>query len=317
MKTKKTSTFKYSMSLAASWAWGTSLIVGMELIQTKGIIPFVIWSVANSLSIPLFGFLAFRIPNFERIINSKPVLIFSTFISVFCLWIQMNAIYQQTSQLGVLETKSLKCIIIVVMICFCAILYDNGVIKSVLIDSPMWAGCYIVLLFIVIYGVFSETGHYNIVCIADNQDIKWALNSCLILFSGPIMCIQNWQVANDENKMHAHYIAGGLFAVYITFVGFLGFYKFDGIMKIAMSVVVIIVALSTADAAIVGLQEILGRKIGLLIEGVAIMAWPMVISVGVMNLWTIMGNARKYVTALCVIIAYILYFKQRGKKNAK
>ena len=50
----KNSTFFYAMSLAASWAWGTSLVVGMETVQTKGLIPFLIWAIANSLAIPLF-----------------------------------------------------------------------------------------------------------------------------------------------------------------------------------------------------------------------------------------------------------------------
>ena len=39
---KKRSTFMYAMSLAASWAWGTSLVVGMQTVQTKGLIPFLI-----------------------------------------------------------------------------------------------------------------------------------------------------------------------------------------------------------------------------------------------------------------------------------
>lgn len=88
--------FHYGMSLAANWAWGTSLIVGMELVQTKGVIPFAIWAVANSMALPLFGFLAYRIKYLERIITSKPVTAFTTIVLVFCIWIQMNAIYQQT-----------------------------------------------------------------------------------------------------------------------------------------------------------------------------------------------------------------------------
>ena len=70
---KKNSTFFYAMSLAASWAWGTSLVVGMETMQSKGFIPFLIWAIANSLAIPLFGFIAYKIPNLEKIVNSKIV----------------------------------------------------------------------------------------------------------------------------------------------------------------------------------------------------------------------------------------------------
>lgn len=55
-KSNDGSAFFYAMSLAASWAWGTSLVVGMQIIQEKGIIPFLIWAVANSLALPLFRF---------------------------------------------------------------------------------------------------------------------------------------------------------------------------------------------------------------------------------------------------------------------
>ena len=91
-----------------------------------------------------------------------------------------------------------------------------------------------------------------IVAYTDKSQISWALNSCLILFSGPIMCIQNWQMAEKlkkENKMKAHYIAGGLFALYMAFIGALANFKFNGIMNIILILVVLCVALSTADAA--------------------------------------------------------------------
>ena len=51
------------MSLAASWAWGTSLVAGMEIVQTNVIIPFIIWVLANSIALPIFGIIAFRISN--------------------------------------------------------------------------------------------------------------------------------------------------------------------------------------------------------------------------------------------------------------
>lgn len=75
---KRNTTLFYAMSLAATWAWGTSLVVGMETVQTKGWIPFIIWAVANSLTIPLFGFIAYRIPNLDKVVNSKIVSIFTT-----------------------------------------------------------------------------------------------------------------------------------------------------------------------------------------------------------------------------------------------
>ena len=113
---KKNSTLFYAMSLAASWAWGTSLVVGMETMQTKGVIPFIIWAIANSLAIPLFGFIAYRIPNLEKVVNSKIVMIFTTIVSVFCLWIQLNAIYQYLCNLSFMTEITSKIASIIIMV---------------------------------------------------------------------------------------------------------------------------------------------------------------------------------------------------------
>ena len=315
----KTSIFKFAMSLAASWAWGTSLIVGMELIQSKGIIPFVIWASANSLAIPLFGFLAYKIPNLERIIKSKPIMCFITIVSLFCLWIQMNAIYQQMIKVvGNEYDNVLKIIIILIFVAIGVYLQNNGIKKSVSIDFPLWSICYGVLLCMSIVALING-GEHNTIQIGDSkEDINWAVNSCFILFSGPIMCIQNWQVARvlkSEGKMKAHYLAGVLFAIYMAFVGLLGYYKFNGYMEMLLIIVVVIVAMSTADAAIVGLHEIAGNKVGIIIELVATITWPILISFGVMELWTWMGNMRKYVAVFCILVGFLIEFKKGRHKN--
>lgn len=44
-------------SIAISWAWGTSLILGLEIARTKGIETFLIWALANTLTLTIFGLL--------------------------------------------------------------------------------------------------------------------------------------------------------------------------------------------------------------------------------------------------------------------
>ena len=197
-------------------------------------------------------------------------------------------------------------------------LYKDGLIKSIFIDNPLWALCYILLLILLICGLVFNVNKFNIVGLVDKKEISWALNSCIILFSGPIMCIQNWQMAEklkEENKMKSHYIAGGLFAIYMAFVGILGYFQFNGIMNIILVFVVLTVALSTADAAIVGLQKIAGKKIGMIIALIAVAVWNFVSDMGVMGLWTTMGNMRKYIAAACIIIAIAMYIVEKVKQG--
>ena len=319
-KFKKNSTFMYAMSLAASWAWGTSLVVGMQTVQTKGIIPFLIWAIANSLAIPLFGFIAYRIPNLERVVNSRVVMLFTTIISVFCLWIQLNAIYQYLCNLEFMNELVAKIISMSVILIMTIALYKDGLVKSIFLDNPLWSVCYVLLFMLVILGFTTNVERYTIVNVTDKSQIRWAFNSCLILFSGPVMCIQNWQMAEklkSENKMKAHYLAGVLFGIYMAFVGVLANFKFTGNMNIILIFVVLCVALSTADAAIVGIQKIANKKCGTVISLLAIASWNWVIPMGVMGLWTTMGNMRKYVATICIMVAVAMFFINRNKKDER
>ena len=170
--------FSYSMSLAASWAWGTSLIVGMELIQSRGIVPFIIWATANSLALPLFGFLAFRIPNLQKVIESKPVIVFTTIVSVFCLWIQMNAIFQQIMVLTQDKYSMItKAVIVVGFIAMSFLLNKNGIVKSMIMDNPLWYFCYGILLIILAVGIIQGNNTLPITMCNQSDDIKWAINS--------------------------------------------------------------------------------------------------------------------------------------------
>lgn len=315
---KKNTTFYYAMSLAASWAWGTSLVVGMQTIQEKGFIPFLIWAIANSLALPLFGFIAYRIPNLSKVVNSKVVSIFTTIVMMFCLWIQMNAIYQYLNNFEFMTDIVSKVIAISVITLMIFALYKDGLVKSIFIDNPLWFLCYFLLIALLICGFVFNVECFDIVGLTNNSEISWALNSCIILFSGPIMCIQNWQMAEllkEEKKMKAHYLAGGLFAFYMALIGCLGWFQFNGIMNILLIIVVLCVALTTADASIVGLQKIAGKKIGAIIALVAVALWNFVSDLGVMGLWTTMGNMRKYVAGACILVAIGLYFYQKRKKE--
>ena len=57
MTNEKLSLKKIGASSAASWAWGTSLIMGQQIAQEKGIIAWIIWAVCNTLTLALFGWL--------------------------------------------------------------------------------------------------------------------------------------------------------------------------------------------------------------------------------------------------------------------
>lgn len=325
MITKLKETFKkypllyYAMSMAASWAWGTSLIVGMQITQERGILPFVIWAVANSLSLPLFGFLAFKIKNFDAVMKSKPVLLFTTAVQCFCLWIQMNAIYEILVKYNIAGDVVSKIIAIAIAVVFLFGLYKNGLMRNVSTDQPIWSICYLGMVTIAIIGFIAGSGFQSIPVVNSSDDISWALYTCIVLFSGPFMDIQNWQLARkvyEEKRMKSYYLAGILFAVYMVLVFVLAYLQFNRVMDVIMVLVIVCVATSTINNAIVGVQEIAGRKVGFIIGAVCIAAWQIVIPLGVMGLWLTMGTARIYVTIACIVAAVIMTIIQKKRSNS-
>ena len=117
-----------------------------------------------------------------------------------------------------------------------------------------------------------------------------------------------------EDKMHAHIIAGIIFGIYMIFIFFLSFFKFDSFMSLVQVPVILCITLTTADAAIVGMQRIGGEKMGLVLSLLTIAVWPFLQHIGVLEFWTFMGNARLYVAIICIVLAYTVYFREKRKE---
>lgn len=88
------SELRLGISAASSWAWGTSLVVGMEVAQTKGLGAWAIWAMTNTAALALFGLLAPRLKvmrAFDRPVIKAGALL----IQLFILVIQMCEFYPE------------------------------------------------------------------------------------------------------------------------------------------------------------------------------------------------------------------------------
>lgn len=62
------------------------------------------------------------------------------------------------------------------------VLHNNGVIRSIIMNNPLWFVCYILLLIVALYGVITSQNVYELSVVSNAEDIRWAVNSCFILF---------------------------------------------------------------------------------------------------------------------------------------
>ena len=87
--------------MAASWAWGSSLMVGSAMLGERGLIPFIIWALGNSLMLPFFGFMVKRFPNFEKATSTKGFVFLMTIMQFFITWVNMQAVYMVATSVGI------------------------------------------------------------------------------------------------------------------------------------------------------------------------------------------------------------------------
>ena len=79
-------------SIAISWAWGTSLILGMQITQQKGLGAFLTWASANCLTLVFFSLLWRRGVIRREVLDKKIVKYLALLIQCFCLIVQLKVL---------------------------------------------------------------------------------------------------------------------------------------------------------------------------------------------------------------------------------
>ena len=136
----------YSMCIAATWAGGNSLIIGMTTAQENGIIPFLLWAVANMLAPIVFGLLALKIPKFQKTMESKPIMLFLTIICIFQIWLQMNNIQSTLAGTQYISNTVSIIIAIVLAVLFIILFLKDSFPRNVLTDNYSWWIVYLLIL---------------------------------------------------------------------------------------------------------------------------------------------------------------------------
>lgn len=287
------------MSIAASWAWGTSLIMGMQIAQTKGIIAFCIWAMANCLTLVLFAGLYKYIQS--PMIESKVFKFFALAVQIFCLIIQMNVINQ------IVGNYIITCIIGVI---FIVIVFKNGILICIGADVIEWVITIGAIITIVIIGYATGAErifNYN----TEWSNIRWGMYSALVLFSGPIGDLQHHQRARINVR---GYVAGALyFFMYMCLVFYMSTFKFNGAMNILLLVATLCVTTSTIDSIAVSLHELCNKYVGTAVGIFICFAWTIFVDIGIIEIWSKFGFVRIAFAVALVVVG--LYQNSKKRKN--
>lgn len=281
---------KLPLSIAASWAWGTSLIVGMQIAQQKGLIAWGIWAGANCLTLVLFGALTRSGFLSRQVFDSKWIKWSAIAIQIFCLIIQLNILNTIALQMGANPILAYS-FATVIGVGFTLWMYRHGLAMSILTDKYQALLTGVVLLAII--GIGWGAGVPTIDHAESSlSDIAWGVWSACILFAGPIGDIQHYQRADVAGQTKTFTVAGGLFAIYMGLVLVMSFFEFNFLMNALLIVAVICVTSSTIDSIAVALHEIANRKVGTAVALFVCFFWGVFASMGIVELWSKAGVFR-------------------------
>lgn len=297
------------LSLAATWAWGVSIVVGTAIAAEKGIAAFAIWGTANALALTVFWILTRKSPknaispiHFLGAIESKVYLVFMLMIQFFSILVNITAIRLACQWLGLPGWAWIPLVAIITIPVF---IWGFG---SVIKNNLTMFGLFIAMLF---FGsIASWSGMPEVKIASSTGDIWWAIYGAVILLAGPIVDQQTWQrraafLRDSEPSVLPFAIASGLFFMYMALVG-VAAYVIES--KELFGMIILVVAASTLASAVSAICSIpKDNGIGIFIAG----AWLLgamafaILAIPIITIWVVYGTLR------VPLAAYLVYRIQR------
>ncbi len=288
------------LSIAFSWAWASSLVIGQSIAIERGVIPFLIWAIANTLTLALFGVL-FRKGLFtERIFANKIFKTFAIVIQAFCLIINLNILNQIIGSYWITTAIGLV---------FILLMYRRGLFTSILTDKYQGIITFITLIALILVGIVSDVETHKHIINSDGG-VLWALWSACILLTSPFGDIQMWQRAKVNDK--GFWYATGFFGFYMFLIFIMSLFEFNGLMNTLLLIACLAVTTSTIDSIAVAMHEVSNKKTGTALAVFLCVFWGVFKEIGIVELWSTIGIYR---VAFCVSVLLVALKIRKGAKS--
>lgn len=320
---KETPTLFYALSIAATWAGIGSLMNGVAMTQTYGIIPSLIWVFGNTVACILFGACAMKIPKLREVFDSKAMQWICGIMCVFQAWLSMNGM-QTVFADTVLGADYGKGVAYVLAVTFLILLLHFGMIRNVLTDGFGWVIVYALAVLVTVAAAIHSRGNYNhIPLIMDENSMRTGIWKAILLLPGPFTYpyffeILNYNEGNPDGtkkiNVQLSFTLGGIFfGIYMGIVFLLAWTQFTPALNLVKAVLITLIGTSTLSSSMYSIYIAFGKKAGLLINGCLIGFWHILIPLGVMGMWTLMASIRIYFVCGAIIFAFLWNAVEKGK----
>ena len=314
----------YALSICATWAGIGSLMNGVTMTQTYGILPSLIWVLGNTVACILFGMVAMKIPKVREVFGSNLMKWICGIMCVFQSWLALNGTQSVFADTPIGATGGMI-IAYALAVFFLLILLKFGMIRNVLTDGFGWIVVYLLALGVTIAAVIHSNGSFNsIPLIAAGDSMKQGIWKAILLLPGPFTYpyffeILNYNEKNEDGTQKvdvkgAFTLGGIFFGVYMAIIFLLAWTRFTPALNIMKAILITIIGTSTLSSSMYSIYIAFGKKAGLAINAGLIALWSVLIPLGVMGMWTLMASVRIYF--VCGAILFAICWNAYEKRKA-
>jgi len=297
--------WRVGMSMTASWAWGISIAIGITIMHSKGILPFIVWVVPNVLAIPFIALTYSKIPDMKKWAKWTPFLVFLLLSLMYALLLNMQFINLALSGGTDLATFGFigegTSLYVVLATGLLVTLYINkkGLRGSALTDVGQYSIQILGTLALVIAGLVLGT-RADVSWMVQGTTNWWITVSGIATLFSIIDNGAQWQrleaLTSNHDRLKAGLYGGLFFGGYMALVTVAGF-LFEGtmIMSLIFLVIVFTVATSTMDSAISAIQWVFKRfgqspQWGTGLAIMTVLGWPLLIGSPVTSIYQTWSN---------------------------
>ena len=313
----------YALSICATWAGIGSLMNGVTMTQSYGIIPSLIWVAGNVAACIVFGYCALKIPKVREVFCSKAMMWVCGLMCIFQSWLSMNGM-QTVFTDTVLGERGGMIIAYVEAVVFLIILYRFGMIRNVLTDGFGWLVVYALAVAVTVVAMIHSRGSYNAIpLIMDEASMKTGIWKAILLLPGPFTYpyffeILNYNDGNSDGTKKvdvrkAFTLGGIFFGIYMAIVFLLAWAQFTPLLNMLKAILITIIGTSTLSSAMYSIYIAFGKKAGLAVNAGLIAFWHILIPLGVMGMWTLMASVRIYFVGAGILAAIVWHQVEKRK----
>lgn len=310
------------MSMAATWSWGASILVGISIVVAHGLFPYLVWLVGNILAIPFFGLVYKYLPNARFWKNLIPFVFLWVFIQSMAIIMNMNFLHgvlsgRQDLQVAFALDPMISLVLVYLMgLGLWFYISKKRLAGSVFTDRIQYGFQLTGAILLAIVALSTGLNNFTLV---NEGSWNWTVFAFLGIITGVTAAGQQWQrleSVSEEDKFKTTLWGGGYFGFYMIFCALIAV-SFTGnlLETILLMIIVLFVTSSTIDSGYAGLQYIgelfrLPKWIPNAFSLLVLAFFPLVTSWGIVQIWNFYAGVRWRVVTFLIVMTLIWNYRR-------